>query len=448
MNIAIIGSGVSGLAAAWLLSSKHTVTLYEKDDRLGGHANTQVVSVNDDIVPVDTGFIVYNERTYPNLTAMFDALGVATDASDMSFAVSADDGGFEYAGTDLKGLFAQKRNLVNPTFWKMVLEIKRFYDQARAFAKTEDAQNMTLGSYLDRNGYSRVFCEKHLLPMGAAIWSMPAEKMLEFPFCSFVQFCDNHGLLQMNDRPQWRTVREGSISYVNRLAAGISGPIYLNRAVQCVNRPAGFVEVVDRSGEVKRYDNVVFACHSDQAHKILKNSETGLLPEEDNILGALKYQKNVALLHTDKSLMPKRISAWSSWNYMMPGQPQADSCVSVTYWMNRLQKLSTDQDLFISLNPLQQPRSGTILRTFAYDHPVMDLQALEAQKALWSLQGQRRTWFCGAYFGHGFHEDGLQSGLAIAEQLGNVRRPWNVEQESGRINIGSRTQSPISEAAE
>lgn len=448
MRIAIIGSGISGLAAAWLLSRKHTVSIFEKDDRLGGHANTQSIRLGDDLIDVDTGFIVYNERTYPNLTALYDAVNVETEPTDMSFSVSAQDGAFEYSGSGLSGLFAQSSNMVSPAFWGMLRDIRRFYANSVIFADDPRSETVSLGDYLTSEGYSDFFVKRHLLPMGAAIWSMPADKMLAFPFRSFVRFCRNHGLLQISDRPQWRTVRGGSKHYVQRLAQDISGPVHLNCSVAAVNRKPGQVEILDKEGDRHSFDHVVFACHSDQALRILRAGESGASDEEQAVLGSLRYQKNLALLHTDASLMPKRRKAWASWNYLTDEGADNGASLSVTYWMNSLQNLPTETDVFVTLNPLRQPKEGTVLRSHVYEHPIFDGQALAAQKQLWSLQGRGRTWFCGAYFGHGFHEDGLQAGLAVAEQLGDVRRPWTVADESGRIPLPNMEPAGNQEAAE
>ena len=436
MDIAVIGSGVAGLSTAWLLSKNHKVDLFEKDDRLGGHANTQSVEVGGQHVKVDTGFIVYNERTYPNLTALFDHLGVETAESDMSFSVSMQNGKQEYSGTGLRGLFAKPSNVVNPRFLKMLSDIKRFYAEATdEFAANPD-MDITLGAYLSEKGYSDIFIQEHLMPMGAAIWSVPSSQMLNFPFSAFMRFCVNHGLVQFRDRPQWRTVPGGSKHYVDKLAEGISGHIHLNAAIAEVDRKPGSVTLWTRQGEEKKYDHVVFACHSDQALRILSSGGGEATEEEQALLSAIPYQRNLAILHTDASLMPRRKAAWASWNYLqesIEAGTETDAQLSVTYWMNNLQPLKGDQDLFVTLNPLSPPSEGSILRASIYHHPVYSMEAMEAQKHLWNLQGKKRTWFCGAYFGYGFHEDGLQAGLAVAEQLGGEARPWTVENPSGRI---------------
>ncbi|EEA95522.1 NAD(P)/FAD-dependent oxidoreductase [Pseudovibrio sp. JE062] len=432
MKIAVIGSGISGLSAAWLLSQKHQVDIYEKDDRLGGHANTQHPVINDVEVAVDTGFIVYNQRTYPNLTALFNHINVDTNSTEMSFAVSLNEGLQEYSGSGLKGLFAQKTNLLRPSFLRMIAETLRFYKDAPEDAAKAEYETTTLGSYLSQNNYSKTFINDHLLPMGAAIWSMPPAQLLAFPFQTFIGFCNNHGLLQLKDRPQWRTVTGGSRNYVEKLAAEISGKIILNANISDVQRKPGSVTIFSRNGQVDTYDHVVFACHSDQALAIL-NAKGNASNAERKILGSIRYQRNIAILHRDKSLMPKRKATWSAWNFI--GSQMGNNALCVTYWMNALQQLNTTEDVFVTLNPNHQPATGSILRTFHYAHPVFDQTALTAQKQLWQIQGERRTWFCGAYLGYGFHEDGLQSGLAVAEALGDVKRPWDCDNPNGRIGL-------------
>lgn len=432
MKIAVIGSGIAGLSAAWLLSKSHDVDIYEKDDRLGGHANTQHVKVADKDVAVDTGFIVYNERTYPNLTALFNHLDIQTDPTEMSFAVSLEQGAREYSGSGLKGLFAQKSNLFRPSFLRMVSETLRFYKDAPQDAEDPKLQSATLGSYLTQNNYSANFINEHLLPMGAAIWSMPPQQLLQFPFRTFIGFCNNHGLLQVRDRPQWRTVSGGSCNYVQKLASEISGKVILNAGISDIQRKPGSITVYSRSGHATSYDHVVFACHSDQALALL-NAEGNASRAERQILGSIRYQRNIAILHRDISLMPKRKSTWSAWNFI--GNKMGNNALCVTYWMNALQRLNTSEDVFVTLNPSHQPAEGSVLRTFQYSHPVFDQTALSAQRQLWQIQGERRTWFCGAYLGYGFHEDGLQSGLAVAEALGNVQRPWTCDNPNGRIGL-------------
>ena len=440
-EIAVIGSGISGLAAAWLLSERHRVTVYEKEDRLGGHTNTVTVPSPNGPVAVDTGFIVYNELNYPNLTALFRHLNVATQPSEMSFAVSLDDGDLEYAGTNLNGLFAQRRNLLRPRFWAMLNDLRRFYREAPNVSESE--AHLSLGAYLDAHGYSPAFVDDHLLPMAAAIWSAPADAMRDHPVATFVRFCDNHGLLRLRGRPQWRTVTGGSREYIDRLTERFAGEIHLNRAIFAVRRGPDGINVQDRDGDSRRFDHVIIATHADQALAMLEDGDA----EERQALGAFRYQRNLAVLHNDESLMPKRRAAWSSWNYLGSRTGDGGRALSVTYWMNRLQGLPEDAPLFVTLNPIRTPRQGSILRSFLYDHPIFDAETLAAQKALWTLQGRRNTWFCGAHFGSGFHEDGLQAGLAVAEALGNVRRPWTVADESGRIHVGAMRSGAVSAEA-
>lgn len=434
LDIAIIGTGISGMAASWLLSKRHNVTVYEKDDRVGGHTNTVTVSTPENDIAVDTGFIVYNERNYPNLVALFDHLGVATKPSDMSFAASLDNGRFEYAGTGFGGIFAQRTNVVRPRMWFMLRDIMRFYREAPADAAGDD-KDMTLGRYLRTRSYGKAFINDHLLPMGAAIWSTPAQDMLDYPLEAFVRFCNNHGLLQVKNRPAWRTVSGGSREYVRAITAGWADRVLLNTAVTAIRRDPDSVVIEDRQGERRRFDHVVIATHADQALDMLDDADSA----ERRLLSAFRYERNLAILHSDSRLMPKTRRAWSSWNFLGEGKEEA-SRVCVTYWMNRLQSLPDSLPLFVTLNPSRQPAQGSIHRSFLYDHPMFDRAAIRAQRLLWNLQGVRRTWFCGAHFGHGFHEDGLQSGLAVAEQLGGLQRPWQVENMNGRIHCNS---SPI-----
>ncbi len=431
LRIAVIGSGIAGMAAAWLLSSRHQVTVYEKQDRVGGHSNTVTVPVENGEIAVDTGFIVYNDLNYPNLVALFEHLGVPTRASDMSFAVSLDDGALEYAGTNLATLFAQRRNLLRPRFWAMLRDVARFYREAPVLLERDEAESPTLGAYLAARGYSRAFVVDHLLPMAAAIWSAPPAAMQDHPATAFIRFCQNHGLLRLKGRPQWRTVVGGSREYVRRLTARYADRIRLSHGAHRILRIADGVLVADRDGRFERFDHAVIATHADEALTLLDDTS----PAERRILGAFPYQPNVAVLHTDARLMPRRRKVWSSWNYLGRGSEGDRLCV--TYWMNRLQSLPTKTPLLVTLNPAEPPRLETVIQSILYDHPIFNLAAMHAQGELWQLQGCRRTWFCGAYFGAGFHEDGLQAGLWVAETLGGVRRPWNVAEESGRLRLPS-----------
>jgi predicted NAD/FAD-binding protein len=415
------------MAAAWLLNQRHHVTVYEKDDRPGGHSNTVWVPADDGEIPVDTGFIVYNAVNYPNLVALFEHLGVSTKPSDMSFAVTLDDGALEYGGSNLSTLFAQRGNVVSPRFWTMLRDLLRFYREAPRVLGEPNAEDLTLGEYLTRGGYSRAFIDDHLLPMAAAIWSAPAATMIDHPAAAFVRFCENHGLLKIRGRPQWRTVAGGSHEYVRRLTAPYAAQIRLNSPVRRIRRTEDAVFIQTDAGGEETFDHVVVAAHADQALQMLADATVS----ERRLLGAFGYEQNVAVLHRDARLMPRRRRAWASWNYV--GNRQGtDERVCVTYWMNRLQALP-GPPLFVTVNPPAGLWPDRPLRTFAYEHPVFTPSAMRAQRALEEIQGERRTWYCGAHFGAGFHEDGLQAGLWVAEALGGLRRPWTVANESGRI---------------
>lgn len=440
LSIAVVGGGISGMAAGWLLSDRHDVTLYERADRIGGHTNTVDAHTPTGIVPVDTGFIVYNEQTYPNLTALFRHLGVRTAASDMSLAVSLDGGDLEYSGDGLRGVFAQKRNIASPRFWSMLRDLRRFYRDAPSHLRDPDGNGLTLGDYLRRENYSAAFRDDHLLPMAAAIWSAPRDAMLQYPAASFIRFQENHGLLKLTGRPIWRTVAGGSRCYVAPLTECYRDKIRLNASVVSVTRDADGVEVRDAGGHVGRHDHVVIASHADQALALLADPTE----HERTLLSCFRYSRNLAVLHSDGGLMPKRRAVWSSWNYI-GDRRDSGSSATVSYWMNRLQNLRSPTQLFVTLNPERPPHAGTIHHSETYEHPLMDNAAIAAQQRLWCLQGECRTWFCGSYFGAGFHEDGLQSGLAVAEALGGVRRPWRVTNESGRINLGADSPIPMAE---
>lgn len=433
LKIAVVGSGISGLSAAWLLGKRHRVTLFEASSRPGGHSNTVDVMLAGGPVPVDTGFIVYNEPAYPNLTALFRHLSIQTEPTDMTFSVSLGDGRLEYAGGKFGGLLAQPRNLIRPRFWSMLRDIVRFYKRAPALFERCDEDEVTLRGLLDAGEFGQAFREDHILPMAGAIWSAPAEAMLDYPAAAFVRFFENHGLLKLIDRPPWRTVAGGSRKYVSSLLADFAGELRLGARVVGVKRGSGSVAIACEDGNIERFDHVVIATHADQALAMLGDADENERP----LLGAFGYTRNRAVLHSDPALMPKRKSAWASWNYLSTAASDETPHICVTYWMNRLQNLATDQPLFVTLNPAVDPDPRLTHCEQIYAHPLYDVCAHRAQRALWSLQGRRRTWFCGAHFGAGFHEDGLQAGLAVAEQLGGVLRPWQVPNESGRIFVGS-----------
>lgn len=437
LRVAVVGTGISGLSAAWLLNQRHDVTVYERAERIGGHSNTILATVGGSRIAVDTGFIVFNRPAYPNLSALFEALEVPTHRSDMSFSVSLDEGKLEYSGSGLRGVFGQPRNLFRPRFWSMLRDLKRFYREAPEDASAAEIEQLSLGEYLAARRYGDAFRDEHLLPMASAIWSAPPAQMLSYPAASFIRFHDNHGLLQIAGRPDWETVTGGSRNYVQRLTASFSDRIRLDTAICSVRRIAEGVLVTDSRGCTERYDHVVLATHADQALAALSDASE----QEQELLGSFRYSRNLAVLHTDESFMPKRRAVWSSWNYV--GTSRRDAAgTSVTYWMNRLQDIASDRPLFVTLNPARPPRAGMLVHSEIYEHPIFDARAMAAQKKIWLLQSDRNTWYCGAHFGSGFHEDGLQAGLAVAEQIGGVRRPWQVPNESGRIVLTARCAAP------
>ena len=424
MRIAIIGSGISGLSAAWRLAPDHQVTLFEADSRAGGHTNSVDVTLDGTTHPVDTGFLVYNERTYPNLIALFAELGIATAKSDMSFAVSVGPHRFEWCGSNLATLFSQPANALKPAFWRMLADILRFNRQATALALRREAATAELSEplsiFLARERYSAAFRDHYLLPMAAAIWSCPMKQMLEFPLGSFVRFFHNHGLLQVDDRPQWFTVTGGARRYVDRILEALPD-VRLATPVRGVSRhgpgAARRVEDVTDAG-IERFAQVVLPCHSSQTLALLADADD----DERRILSAIPYQPNRAWLHTDASLMPRRRSAWAAWNYLSNGDTASPE-VSVTYWLNRLQPLPFRTPVFVSLNPLSEPAPDKVIARFDYEHPIFDAGAVSGQRGLAAVEGRRRTWFAGAWTGYGFHEDGLKSGLAVAEAIAALAAP-------------------------
>ncbi len=431
-KIAVIGSGISGLSAAWLLDRSADVTIFVADERLGGHANTVDVTTGGKTIPVDTGFIVYNDWNYPNLVALFDTLGVPTEASDMSFAASLDNGAFEYSGTSFTAMLGQKSNIVRLRFWQMVGDILKFYRRAPDWLRRSGANDMTLGDYLDAEGFSQSFIDNHILPMGAAIWSTTAKEMRSYPLVAFIRFFESHGLLSLSKRPVWRTVKGGSREYIRRIVDDFSGEIRLKSPVASITRLAqGGVELRLTNGETRTFDEVVIATHGDQALSMLSDANG----EERRLLESFKYTRNLAVLHSDPALMPRRKTVWSSWNYIGDNLHDTGKQLCVTYWMNKLQNLDPQLPLFVTLNPSRSVKPETVHASFEYTHPLFDTAALAAQRDIWRIQGRGGVWFCGAHFGSGFHEDGLQSGLAVAEQIGGIKRPWTVAGESARIHL-------------
>lgn len=417
MKIAVVGSGIAGLSAAWLLAKQHEVSVFEAANYAGGHSNTVDVSLDGLTAPVDTGFLVHNDRTYPNLIALFKLLKLDTPASDMSFSVKLPHLNLEWAGASLSTLFVQKRNLFRPGFWRMIRDILNFNKRATTLLSDVKGSGLTLGQLLNREGYSVEFRDWYLLPMGAAIWSSPMDEMADFPAETFIQFCLNHGLLQINDRPQWKTIRGGSREYVKRLVADI-GDVRLNTPVLSVKRDQAGVAVSTAQG-TEWFDRVVLATHSDQSLAILSDA----LPAEREILEAVRYQPNTAYLHTDSDLMPRKRSAWSAWNYYSGAEQHGKFPVAVTYWLNLLQPLPFAQDVMVTLNPPTPPRADKTLKVIEYAHPLLDTAAYAAQQVLPDVQGLDRVYFCGAWTGYGFHEDGLKAGMAVANLLG-VYAPW------------------------
>ena len=422
-TLAVIGSGIAGLSAAWLLSRRYAVTLFEAQDWLGGHTHTVDVRLDGVTAPVDTGFLVFNDRTYPNLVALFENLGVIDARSDMSFSVRIDDERLEWAGSSLGTLFAQRRNLLRPAFWSMLRDIVRFNRQASALALGGTLPAGSLGDFLEAGGYGPELRDWYLLPMAAAIWSCPTRQMLDYPCATFLRFCHNHGLLGLRDRPRWRTVAGGGREYVRRMAAQIRD-LRPSTAVQRVLREDGCVRIVSDAG-VERFDAVVLACHSDQSLRLLADADG----DERRILSAVRYQPNQVVVHTDRSFLPRTREAWAAWNYTAGAGAPGMRPVSVSYLLNRLQPLPFRTPLIETLNPFREPAQDSVLARFEYSHPVFDATALRAQSELPEIQGRRATWFCGAWTGYGFHEDGLRSGMAVAAALG-VRAPWQVQRPS------------------
>ena len=424
-RIAVVGAGISGLASAWLLSQRHDVTLYEAGSYLGGHTNTVDVTLEGITHPVDTGFLVFNHHTYPNLTALLDHLEVESTATDMSFAVSLDQPDLEWAGSSLATVFGQKRNLLRPAFWRMLADIVRFNRHSVAWLDAHPDDDLTLREFLKAGAYSDAFADWYLLPMGAAIWSCPAGQMQDYPLATFVRFCRNHGLLQVFGRPQWRSIVGGGREYVQKLAAGI-GRIRLSTPVRSVHR-ADFGLLVETDDDCRLYEEVVLACHSDQALAILAKDASA---DERRLLGAIRYEPNRPVLHTDAALLPRNKAIWSAWNYQSASDTPGDAPVGVSYLINHLQPLPFATPVIVTLNPTREPAPETVIAEFDYAHPLFDGAAVAAQRELATRLGQGGLWLAGAWNGYGFHEDGLKSALRVANALG-CHAPWQQAEVPG-----------------
>lgn len=429
MRIAVIGSGISGSSAAWALNDIHDVTLYERADRPGGHTATVDVDYDGRRIAVDTGFIVYNEANYPNLTALFAHLDVATHESDMSFSLSLDQGRLEWCGDNLASIFTQKRNLFRPSFLLMLREILRFNRICIADRAAGHLSGLSVGDYLNWRGFSPGFTNNYLVPMAAAIWSTPARAMLEFPAERLVNFFDNHRLIYARQRA-WRTVTGGSRTYLEKLLSPLAGRVRTGCGALSIRRSEGRVSVLDTRGREEIYDGIVIAAHSNQALAMLDDPS----PDERAVLSAIPYRPNRVVLHRDPALMPRRTRAWASWNYLRSSKDDGSADVAVTYWMNRLQGIDRASPLFVTLNPDREPARDKIFAEFTYEHPQFGGDAIAMQDRLDLVQGARNTWYAGAWTGYGFHEDGLASGLAAAEALG-ARIPWRGEEKTARTAL-------------
>lgn len=425
-RVAVIGSGISGLSCAYrLVQAGHAVTLFEANDYFGGHTHTVDVTLNGLTYGVDTGFLVFNHKTYPNLVNLFEELDIATVATDMSFSVKVPlkERDLEWSGDNLNTVFAQRRNLFNPRFLRMLRDILRFNEETTALAADHShaEYGLSLGDYLKRHDYSAEFRDWYLLPMAGCIWSCPTAQMLAFPLTTFVRFCHNHGLLQVNDRPQWHTVKGGSRHYADKLLAAIPDK-RLNTPVSAVSRVhvGGVAQIcIDSAGGSELFDHVVLAAHSDQTLRLLKDASLN----ESRLLGAIHYQPNRAVLHTDSSCLPANKKCWSAWNYQSKTGTEPQVCVH--YLINKLQPLPFAEPVIVSLNPVDEPDASKIIASYDYAHPVFDSAAIAAQQELHLIQGWHGTWFAGAWTGYGFHEDGLKSGLAVAEAINRMTQPLN-----------------------
>ncbi|WGY47250.1 NAD(P)/FAD-dependent oxidoreductase [Vibrio sp. ABG19] len=413
MKIAIVGTGISGLTCGYYLHQEHDITLFEANDYIGGHTATVDVELQGQSYSVDTGFIVYNDRTYPNFIRMMDEIGVQGVPTQMSFSVRNDSNGLEYNGHTLRTLFAQKRNWLRPSFYRFIREIVRFNKLAKQAERDEQQSLQTLGQFLLHHRFSDYFCRNYILPMGAAIWSSSLADMRAFPLMFFLRFFLNHGLLDITDRPQWYVIEGGSRAYIEPLTRGFSDRIRLNAPVSQVRRTLQGVEL-EVNGRVEQFDTVIFACHSDQALNMLNDPSRN----ETDILSAMAYQANEVVLHTDTALLPKRKAAWASWNYWLSGQAGEDQQLpSLTYNMNILQHIHSPHTFCVTLNSTHSIEPDKVLRKFVYHHPVFTLQSVRAQERKQEVSGLNNTWYCGAYWHNGFHEDGVRSALDVITQI-------------------------------
>lgn len=414
MKIGVIGSGVSGLVSALTLQEKFEVSLFEKNSKLGGHSNTVTIEQENNKYSVETGFIVLNDKNYPIFTSLLKHLNIGVNNSSMSFSVSVDKGQFEYSSSYI-GLLGQTKNIIDPKYWGMLRDINYFYTNALKDVK-DCPDNETLGQFLKRFNYSNKFIDYHLVPMTASIWSCPTKSILNFPIKSLLVFFENHKLLNIYNRPKWSTVNKGSREYVKKIQSLLKGKIYTNAKVNKISKSKEGIRVHYQDG-IKTFDKVILACHADQSSEILIEN----FSEEANLLKDFKYQKNTSILHSDINFMPKRKSVWSSWNYITETGNSGN--LSITYWMNELQGINSSKPILLSLNPKILPNPDLIYGQYSYSHPILDNNAINIQKKLSSIQGKNNLWFCGAWTGFGFHEDGVKSAVEIANSH-NIDLPW------------------------
>ena len=414
MKIGVIGSGVSGLVSALTLQEKFEVSLFEKNSKLGGHSNTVTIEQENNKYSVETGFIVLNDKNYPIFTSLLKHLNIGVNNSSMSFSVSVDKGQFEYSSSYI-GLLGQTKNIIDPKYWGMLRDINYFYTNALKDVK-DCPDNETLGQFLKRFNYSNKFIDYHLVPMTASIWSCPTRSILNFPIKSLLVFFENHKLLNIYNRPKWSTVNKGSREYVKKIQSLLKGKIYTNAKVNKISKSKEGIRVHYQDG-IKTFDKVILACHADQSSEILIEN----FSEEANLLKDFKYQKNTSILHSDINFMPKRKSVWSSWNYITETGNSGN--LSITYWMNELQGINSSKPILLSLNPKILPNPDLIYGQYSYSHPILDNNAINIQKKLSSIQGKNNLWFCGAWTGFGFHEDGVKSAVEIANSH-NIHLPW------------------------